>query len=103
MLALNDACAQCHRKQHGPFVFEHEAVREGCNTCHRPHGSVNAKLLTERNAVLCMKCHFQQQQGAGTVYIGGVNHTTFLSQGTCWSAACHEAVHGSQVNSSLRY
>jgi hypothetical protein len=23
--------------------------------------------------------------------------------GTCWSAGCHEAVHGSQVSSSLRY
>jgi hypothetical protein len=26
-----------------------------------------------------------------------------LSQGTCWTAGCHEAVHGSRVNSSLRF
>jgi hypothetical protein len=26
-----------------------------------------------------------------------------VQQGTCWTAGCHEAVHGSRVNSSLRY
>jgi hypothetical protein len=26
-----------------------------------------------------------------------------LPQGTCWSAGCHEAIHGSQVNGHLRY
>jgi predicted CXXCH cytochrome family protein len=103
MLSQNEACFICHTAQRGPHVFEHEVMREGCTTCHRPHGSVNAKLLTERNATLCLKCHFQQQTVAGQVYIGGMNHTTLLSQGTCWSAGCHEAVHGSQVNSSLRY
>ena len=103
-LRLTDrgACLACHTGQHGPYVFEHEALREGCATCHRAHGSVNAKLLTQRNATLCLKCHFQQQS-AGAILIGGQNHTAFLRQGTCWSAGCHEAVHGSQVNSSLRY
>jgi predicted CXXCH cytochrome family protein len=99
----NDLCISCHQAQHGPYVFEHEAVLEGCTTCHRPHGSVNAVLLTERNATLCMKCHFQEQTGPGVVLIGGRDHSLFLSQGTCWSAGCHEAVHGSQVSTSLRY
>jgi predicted CXXCH cytochrome family protein len=103
MMSANEGCLECHPSQRGPHVFEHEAVREGCLTCHRPHGSVNANLLTERNATLCLKCHFQQQTAAGQVFIGGINHSTFLPQGTCWSAGCHEAVHGSQVNSSLRY
>lgn len=84
-------------------MFEHEAMREGCTTCHAPHGSVNAKLLTQRNASLCLKCHFQEQRAGGAVLIGGADHTSLLSQGACWSAGCHEAVHGSQVNSSLRY
>jgi DmsE family decaheme c-type cytochrome len=101
--SANEGCLECHPAQRGPHVFEHEAMREGCTTCHRPHGSVNAMLLTERNAVLCLKCHFQQQTASGQVFIGGFNHTTFLPRGTCWSAGCHEAVHGSQVNSSLRY
>jgi hypothetical protein len=59
-------------------------------------------MLTERNANLCLKCHFQQMRGA-KIYIGGSDHTSRLQQGTCWNASCHEAVHGSRVNSSLSF
>lgn len=100
--AREENCLQCHPAQRGPFVFEHEALREGCTTCHSAHGTINAKMLTERNANLCLKCHFQQVQG-GVLRIGGVQHDAQLSQGTCWTAGCHEAVHGSRVNSSLRF
>ena len=103
LLSENDTCSQCHATQNGPFVFEHEANREGCTTCHAVHGSVNAKMLKERNANLCFKCHFQQQKIDGRIYIGGWNHTGLLSLGTCWTAGCHEAIHGSQVNSNLRF
>ena len=105
LLSANESCFRCHPAQRGPYVFEHEALREGCTICHTPHGSVNAKLLTVRDANLCFKCHFQQRQG-GDVLIGGVVHAgsvNRLSQGTCWTAGCHEAVHGSRVNSSLRF
>src|SRR5262249_4686560 len=98
-----DTCGKCHIAQRGPFVFEHEAVREGCTTCHQPHGSVNARMLIERNHVLCLKCHFQQQTVGGKIYIGGQEHSGRLSRGTCWSGGCHEAVHGSQIGSSLRF
>ena len=54
---LNDACAQCHREQTRPHVYEHQAVREGCTTCHNIHGSINPKMLTERDNTLCLKCH----------------------------------------------
>ena len=64
LLAQNENCLQCHEAQQGPFVFEHDALREGCTTCHSPHGSINAKLLTERNSNLCLKCHFQQVKRA---------------------------------------
>jgi predicted CXXCH cytochrome family protein len=100
---VDETCGRCHLAQRGPFVFEHEAVREGCTSCHSVHGSVNKKLLTERNQTLCMKCHFQQQTGAGSLLIGGIDHRAFVARGTCWSAGCHEAVHGSQIGSSLRY
>lgn len=99
----NETCAKCHTAQRGPFVFEHEATREGCTTCHEVHGSVNPRLLRERNANLCLKCHFQQQTAPGKIFIGGQDHSSRLARGTCWSAGCHEAVHGSQVGSSLRF
>ena len=102
LMAKEENCLQCHSAQRGPHVFEHEAMRDGCTTCHSPHGSVNAKMLTQRDNTLCLKCHFQQIQG-GRLLIGGSDHTTRIQQGTCWSAGCHEAVHGSRVNSSLRF
>lgn len=103
LLGQNDTCFQCHTAQRGPFVFEHEALREGCVTCHSPHGSVNQRMLTARDANLCLKCHFQEQRTDGRLYIGDSDHTTRLQQGTCWSAGCHEAIHGSQVNGHFRY
>jgi predicted CXXCH cytochrome family protein len=102
LLSQEENCTQCHQAQQGVFVFEHEAMHEGCTSCHTPHGSVNAKMLTERNANLCLKCHFQQVK-SGAILIGGVDHTTRISQGSCWSAGCHEAVHGSRVSPSLRF
>ena len=102
-LGENETCFQCHTAQRGPFVYEHEAVRDGCVSCHSPHGSVNQRMLNERNQTLCLKCHFEQQTAAGTILIGDVNHSSFLQQGTCWSAGCHEAIHGSQVNEHFRF
>lgn len=102
-LSANDTCMQCHTAQRGPFVYEHEAVREGCLVCHSPHGSVNQRMLNERNQTLCLKCHFQEQKVAGRIFIGDVDHSSFLPQGTCWSAGCHEEPHGSQVSPLLRY
>ena len=109
----SDTCRQCHRAQAEPRVFEHEAMREGCAACHNVHGSINRKMLTERDNNLCLKCHAQTASPAfpGQVFIGNVNHATlvggraggFLSQGTCFSAGCHTAVHGSNLNSHLRY
>jgi predicted CXXCH cytochrome family protein len=103
MDALNSTCLKCHTSQGGPYVFEHEASREGCVVCHSPHGSVNAKMLKARNANLCLQCHFQQQTSPGVILIGGRDHSSFLTRGTCWSGGCHEAVHGSHVSSSLRF
>lgn len=105
LASLNETCFQCHSQQRGPFVFEHQAVRDGCTSCHSPHGSPNQKMLIERNSTLCLKCHFQDQAGspATSIRIGGGNHSTSrLRSGTCWTAGCHEAVHGSNVSHHLR-
>src|SRR5579859_450749 len=103
LLSENEMCLRCHPAQQGPFIFEHEAIREGCTTCHNPHGSVNPKLLVNRNSNLCLKCHFVQQTSGGQLLIGGSDHTLRLQQGTCWTAGCHEAVHGSRVNPTLQF
>ncbi len=102
-LGRDQSCAQCHQEQTQNFVFEHEALREGCVSCHSPHGSIHPKLLTERDANLCLKCHAQMQLDDGDLRIGAVSHRFYLSQGTCWSAGCHTAVHGSNVNARLLY
>jgi DmsE family decaheme c-type cytochrome len=101
MARLNDTCAQCHREQTRPMIFEHPALREGCTVCHDPHGSINAKMLTVRDSNLCLRCHAQAQGpaagGPGTITIGDIDHTTYLRYGTCWAAGCHAAVHGSNT------
>lgn len=103
MTRLNETCAQCHREQTRPFVFEHAALREGCTTCHNPHGSVNSKLLTIRDSNLCLRCHAQvQATGPGGLapsqyYIGKVDHSNWLRYGACWTSGCHASIHGSNT------
>jgi predicted CXXCH cytochrome family protein len=98
---VNEACAQCHREQAKPHVFEHEALREGCTACHNVHGSINDKLLIERDNNLCMKCHGELAK-SGTIGVGGGSHNSRMNR-TCYSAGCHTAMHGSDINPHLRY
>lgn len=57
--ANEQPCLKCHIEYRGPFLFEHAAVRvDGCEVCHAPHGSTNARLL--RRPVMftvCLECH----------------------------------------------
>jgi predicted CXXCH cytochrome family protein len=106
MARQNESCERCHVAQTRPFVFEHEAVREGCTVCHNPHGSINEKLLVDNDPNLCLRCHSQAQGPnvpAGKIYIGNTDHTQLLQLGTCWTAGCHTAVHGSNVDPWLLY
>ncbi|MCH6257748.1 hypothetical protein MLD52_14410 [Puniceicoccaceae bacterium K14] len=100
----DEACLKCHSEHAGPFVFEHEAMREGCANCHDPHGSHNEKMLRIRDANLCLQCHMTEI-GTNSIAIGGQEHASFfqLVQGTCWTSSCHEAVHGSNASPKLRY
>lgn len=97
----NSVCAKCHKDQTGFFVYEHEALREGCTVCHDVHGSINDKMLIERDLNLCLKCHFQANFPSA-IRIGDNNHTGRPNQGPCWSGGCHTAVHGSNYNDHLR-
>lgn len=103
MMTSSQSCVECHRAQGDHYVFRHEASQDGCTVCHTPHGSVNNKMLKAANATLCLQCHFQQQTASGSIMIGERNHASYLPRGHCWSAGCHEAVHGSNISSSLRY
>ena len=37
-------------------------MREGCTTCHNPHGSINRMMLTQPDNNLCFRCHAQVQR-----------------------------------------
>lgn len=97
--SVNDTCFKCHNDKQGPFVFEHEALREGCVTCHQVHGSINDKMLTQRDNNLCLRCHSQMNFPV----IGKSSHSSRLPQGSCFSAGCHTGVHGSNFDDHLRY
>jgi len=99
----NDTCRKCHKEQTRQHAFEHEAVRDGCITCHRVHGSIHRAMLVENDVNLCLKCHAQVQTGTGSAPIGARDHASYFSRSTCWGAGCHTAVHGSNVDSHLRY
>ncbi len=87
LLGKSDKCFKCHKEQRGPFVFEHEAMREGCPICHNPHGSINDKLLVAGPTITCIRCHIDDKHGA-------VHHNK-----DCVS--CHVDVHGSNIEHSL--
>jgi DmsE family decaheme c-type cytochrome len=104
--SLGDSnCLQCHPTQRGPHVFEHEAMREGCTICHDPHGSLNQNMLKVRGPNLCLQCHMTDlPSDSNHINIGTISHSgDRLSAGTCWTAGCHTAPHGSQVDPSLRF
>ncbi len=108
-MAVTATCVRCHTEQAGPFVYPHGAIREeGCTACHDPHGSVNDKMLIARDANLCLRCHLVEASPGFNLggFKAGSGHASAvgsrLSEGTCWSAGCHEDVHGSNVSASLR-
>jgi DmsE family decaheme c-type cytochrome len=92
-------CLKCHMDKRGPFVYEHPPVRvEGCETCHNPHGSMNAKLL-RRPVVftLCLECH-NGAAGFGTrnngVTLQSSRHN-MLDPKFQKCTTCHISIHGS--------
>lgn len=100
--ANEQACIKCHADKRGPFAFEHSPVRvEGCETCHSPHGSMNAKLLRRPiTFTLCLECH----NGANGF---GRTSTGILTQSASHNLAdpryqscttCHVRIHGSNTD-----
>ena len=52
---INDVCYTCHAEKRGPFLFEHEPVRENCDNCHEPHGTVNEYSLKLRASAAVLR------------------------------------------------
>ena len=98
---VNEACFKCHKDKRGPFVFQHEALREGCTVCHKVHGSIHDKMLIARDVNLCLRCHMQAMVGVDPM-VGKHAHDGDWARGSCWSAGCHTAVHGSNFDEHLR-
>ncbi len=98
---VNEVCFKCHTDKRGPYIWKHDALKDGCTACHQVHGSVNDKMLIARDYNLCLRCHamnnYPYGHGTGT---GG--HSDFYS-GACWSAGCHQAFHGSNFDHYFRY
>jgi len=66
MLKRNDeTCFKCHKEMKGPFVFEHEAMRDGCTSCHNPHGAATEKLLIAGQTTVCLRCHWDVNTNGG--------------------------------------
>jgi DmsE family decaheme c-type cytochrome len=98
-LPAEPPCFKCHADKRGPFVYEHPSVRvEGCQTCHSPHGSMNAKLLLRPVVfTICLQCH----NGAGSfgtrnsgVDITSARHN-MLDPKFQKCTTCHVRIHGS--------
>jgi len=85
-----ELCYNCH-DPFGKKKQVHDPVASGdCTTCHDPHSSNNAKLLTAPVAELCTSCHSD---------IGGAKHPHGpVAAGACTS--CHSP-HESDVKPLL--
>lgn len=85
---VNETCYTCHAEHRGPFLFDHQPVRESCINCHNPHGSVNPSLLEARPAQLCQSCHITDGSHPQNVTAGNMG-------GGRGCVNCHTQVHGS--------
>lgn len=111
--SVNDVCYTCHMEKRGPFLFEHQPVREDCTNCHTPHGSSQARLLKERMPYLCQDCHGNGSHNgapfAGQNLPNANNNLTAtgllqvpqfqINAKSC--ASCHSQVHGSNSPAGL--
>ena len=107
---VNSLCRSCHAEKRGPFLWEHEPVRESCLNCHKPHGSNEDKLLVTSLPLLCQECHspidnpnFGHPSGLITsqnMAKGAAPDDRLLNRG-CLN--CHSQIHGSNNPSGPRF
>ncbi len=87
---VNENCYSCHAEKRGPFLWEHQPVRENCLTCHDAHGSMNANMLKVKSPILCQQCHM------GPSHLGQPWSSTTQTRSFARGCSnCHTQVHGS--------
>lgn len=97
LLGKDEKCFKCHKEIRGPFVFEHDAMREGCSVCHTVHGSINDKLLVAGQTTTCIRCHWEVQFNQEEAAFGGFKHDTFAIGQGVECVDHHRASHGSNI------
>lgn len=102
LLGDDEECFSCHKEMRGPFVFEHDAMRDGCASCHSVHGSINDKLLVAGQSITCLRCHWEPGFNTSSASIGSHGHSNHAVGAGQDCIDCHTAVHGSNIWRSLR-
>jgi DmsE family decaheme c-type cytochrome len=87
--SINDNCYTCHAEKRGPFLWEHEAVREDCVSCHDAHGSIHASMLKVKQPILCQSCHVFTRHPSTT----HMANSRIAFNKSCLN--CHSMIHGS--------
>ena len=92
----NETCYQCHADKRGPFLWEHPPVDEDCGHCHKPHGSVQSRMLNTRGP--CCASRATRSKATRAAYGGPACRAPrargcALMLGNCMN--CHTEVHGS--------
>jgi DmsE family decaheme c-type cytochrome len=95
-----EICIKCHSEKQGPFVFEHAAIRlRGCQGCHEPHGSNNAKMLVRSSVTaLCLECHSRTVVSRGALASQPPSFHNLTSPVYQNCTTCHVTIHGSNFN-----
>jgi len=121
-----EVCYQCHQDKRGPFLWEHQPVREDCTICHDPHGSTHYRMLKVTPPYLCEECHqipvghpdrlreggdiiipgsryrpLTGAAGTGGGPPGGSAESAYLLRKGCVN--CHSNIHGSNHPSGQRF
>ena len=94
--SVNDNCYKCHAEKRGPFLWEHNPVRENCLNCHEAHGSTKPAMLKIQSPKLCAECHGFNH---GSTNLLGPTNSRFIFNKGC--SNCHSKVHGSNHPSGM--
>jgi len=98
LTSQEENCTQCHESQKGLLCLNTRRCATAAPVATRRTAASTPRCSPSATRTFVLKCHFQEVKNGSAILIGGVDHTSRLSQGACWSAGCHEAVHGSRVS-----